>query len=46
MSFTRAILRLPGPNFASGLTTANQGPPDYARMLGQSTVSGQSPSSR
>ena len=38
MSFPRAILRLPGPNFASGLTTANQGPPDYARMLGQSTA--------
>src|SRR5262245_6727551 len=35
MSFTRAVLRLPGPNFANGLTTANQGPPDYARMLGQ-----------
>lgn len=40
MSFTRAILRLPGPNFADGLTTVNQGPPDYARMLGQRTGSG------
>ncbi len=37
MSFTHAILRVPGPNFASGLTTVSSSndPPDYARILGQ-----------
>jgi dimethylargininase len=33
--FTRALLRTPGPDFAHGLTTANLGQPDYARLLEQ-----------
>ena len=32
---TRAILRLPGPDFASGITTASLGAPDLSRMLAQ-----------
>lgn len=35
MRFERAILRLPGPDFAQGLTTANLGAPDYARLQEQ-----------
>ena len=31
--FTHAIVRRPGTNFAQGITTANLGPPDYARMF-------------
>jgi dimethylargininase len=33
--FTHAITRLPGENFAEGLTTANLGRPDYALILKQ-----------
>jgi len=33
--FTHAILRYPAPNFASGLTSSNLGPPDYATALRQ-----------
>ncbi len=33
--FTHAITRLPGENFADGLTTANLGRPDYRIMLKQ-----------
>jgi dimethylargininase len=33
--FTHAITRLPGENFADGLTTANLGRPDYALILQQ-----------
>ncbi len=33
--FTRALLRLPGENFASGITTAAAGAPDFAATLGQ-----------
>mgnify|MGYP000031082215 CR=1 FL=1 len=42
MSFTHAILRVPGPNFASGLTTVSSShdPPDYARILGQAARRG------
>ena len=36
--FTHAITRLPGENFADGLTTANLGPPDYALILQQHHV--------
>ncbi len=35
MGFTRAICRLPGPDFAQGLTAANLGAPDYDRLLRQ-----------
>lgn len=35
-SFTRALMRLPAPNFAEGVTTAaHLGSPDYARALEQ-----------
>lgn len=33
--FTHAITRLPGENFADGLTTVNLGHPDYTRILEQ-----------
>ena len=33
--FTHAITRLPGPNFAQGITTADLGVPDYDRLLQQ-----------
>lgn len=33
--FTRAIVRLPAPNFYQGLTTAGLGVPDYERALHQ-----------
>ena len=33
--FTRAIVRRPGSTFASGLTAANEGPPDLAKALEQ-----------
>jgi dimethylargininase len=33
--FTHAITRLPGPDFASGLTTARQGRPNYRLMMDQ-----------
>ena len=33
--FTHAITRLPGENFADGLTTANLGPPSYSLILKQ-----------
>src|SRR5207253_5238883 len=33
--FTRAIVRLPAPNFSQGLTTAGLGEPDYERALEQ-----------
>jgi dimethylargininase len=35
MRLTRAIVRLPGPNFADGLTTANLGTPDIQLALEQ-----------
>jgi len=35
LTFTRAILRRPGSDFAAGLTTADLGAPDYDRMLVQ-----------
>jgi dimethylargininase len=35
MSFTRAVVRPPGENFAGGLTTAGLGPPDLARAVEQ-----------
>jgi dimethylargininase len=35
MHFTRAIVRLPSLNFASGLTTAGLGAPNYGRALEQ-----------
>jgi len=37
MMFTHALTRLPGPDFAQGLTTTNlaQEPPDFARMREQ-----------
>jgi dimethylargininase len=35
MTFTRALCRRPGPDFADGLTTADLGRPDYATMLAQ-----------
>jgi dimethylargininase len=35
MSFTRAIVRPPAPNFAHGLTTVDLGTPDYALALQQ-----------
>ena len=31
--FSRALLRLPGENFASGITTSAEGAPDFARAL-------------
>jgi dimethylargininase len=33
--FTRAILRLPGENFAAGITTSIEGAPDYQTALAQ-----------
>jgi dimethylargininase len=33
--FTRAIVRIPGSNFANGLTTASLGAPNYDQMLAQ-----------
>ena len=33
--FTRAIVRAPGENFSAGLTTQDQGVPDYPRTLAQ-----------
>ncbi len=33
--FTHAITRKPGPNFATGITTVDFGPPNYARVLAQ-----------
>jgi dimethylargininase len=35
MSFTHAICRLPGSDFAEGITTSNQGRPDFQKMLVQ-----------
>jgi dimethylargininase len=35
MTFTHAIARLPGPDFAQGQTTADLGAPDFERMLAQ-----------
>jgi dimethylargininase len=35
VTFTRAIVRPPGPNFALGLTSALEGPPDAGRALAQ-----------
>jgi N-dimethylarginine dimethylaminohydrolase len=35
MQFTRAIVRPPSPNFAAGLTSAVEGPPDIGRALEQ-----------
>ena len=35
MHFTKAIVRVPGSNFAEGLTTATLGAPDYALALRQ-----------
>ncbi len=35
MSFTQAIVRLPGPTLISGITSANEGVPDFARALEQ-----------
>ena len=32
---TKAIVRLPAPNFSEGLTTADLGTPDYERALVQ-----------
>jgi dimethylargininase len=34
-SFTQAIVRLPAPNFAQGLTTVSLGEPDFALVLEQ-----------
>lgn len=36
--FTHAITRLPGSNFAQGITTADLGAPDYTRLLQQHTA--------
>jgi dimethylargininase len=33
--FTRAILRVPAANFASGITTSSEGAPEFATALGQ-----------
>jgi dimethylargininase len=33
--YTKAIARKPGPNFASGITTANLGVPDFEKALAQ-----------
>jgi dimethylargininase len=33
--FTKAIVRTPGSNFATGLTSVDLGPPDFARVLKQ-----------
>jgi dimethylargininase len=33
--FQRAIVRIPGANFAQGLTTGNLGQPDFAQALAQ-----------
>jgi dimethylargininase len=35
MTFTHAITRLPGPDFAQGQTTANLGAPEYNLLLSQ-----------
>jgi dimethylargininase len=35
MHFSRAIVRVPGSNFAEGLTTAALGAPDYSKALAQ-----------
>ena len=35
MTFTRALVRPPGENFAGGLTTAGLGPPDLGRAVEQ-----------
>lgn len=35
MTFRRAIVRPPGPNFADGLTTVDLGRPDFTRALAQ-----------
>ncbi|MFN8011049.1 MAG: arginine deiminase family protein [Holophagaceae bacterium] len=35
MTFTRALCRRPGPDFADGLTTADLGRPDHGTMLAQ-----------
>ena len=34
-TFTRALLRRPGRSFAAGLTTSDEGPPDFDLSLGQ-----------
>jgi dimethylargininase len=34
-TFSHALVRKPGPNFADGLTTVTSGRPDYALMLAQ-----------
>lgn len=38
MFFTHAIVRLPGENFAQGITSANLGPPSLDMMLSQHNV--------
>jgi len=35
MLFTRAVVRLPAKNFAAGLSSATDGPPDMSRALEQ-----------
>ncbi len=35
MSFTRAVVRPPPPNFAGGITTSTEGPPEMNRALAQ-----------
>jgi dimethylargininase len=35
MEFTRAIVRVPGPDAGEGLTTAELGRPDFSRLLAQ-----------
>lgn len=34
-AYTRAICRLPGPDFAAGITTSKLGPPSFEKMLAQ-----------
>lgn len=34
-TYTQAICRLPGPDFADGITTSELGRPDFQKMLGQ-----------
>ena len=35
MTFTSALVRTPAPNFAKGLTSSDEGPPDFAMALEQ-----------
>lgn len=37
-TFTHAICRLPGPDFANGITTSNLGRPDFQAMVSQHQV--------